>query len=120
MYTKSSAKAAKHEWTSHAENLGDLSNIGLQVFMPIGGANFTSIACAQLDCATFILLPASNIIFSLASFPIKTQPLPFAELSASIASLCAVSWNLFKAWQVRADEIGDAVVELRKALKAKT
>ena len=76
MYTKSGAKGSKHEWAANTNKLGILSYVSTQLFTSIGGTHFSSVTCPMLDCATFLHLPATHVLFSLAPFDILTQPLP--------------------------------------------
>jgi hypothetical protein len=85
MYTKSGAKASKHEWTADADKLGTLSYVSTQLCV-IGGTHFSSVVCPKLDCATFLHLPATHILFSLWPFYILTQPLPLT-MTALITAL---------------------------------
>lgn len=118
MYTKTDAKGAKHEWIASTDQLGALSNISLQVFSPTGRGRFTSIACPDFGDSTFLHLPMTHIIFSLASFPIQVQPMPF-ELASSLISLCPTSQALFVSWQSQAEPLEAAVNQLQGFLRLK-
>jgi hypothetical protein len=116
MYMKSGAKTSKHKWTANTDTLGILSYVSTQLFVSIGGTHFSSVACQQLDCATFLHLPATHILFSLAPFDILTQPLPLTT-SAFITALGPGPSSLLKTWQSQALEAADAVEALRGILK---
>lgn len=117
IYTKSGAKAARHEWTDSVTSVGSISYASLQVYASFGGPNFSSVACDQLDCATFLHLPAVNIIFSFASYAIQIQPLPRG--TGSIVNLCQTSRAIFRQWQLQTSSIEDAVQALQAALRVK-
>lgn len=89
----------RHEWMEHTDQLGTISYISVQVYAPVGGRSFSSVACRDLDCATFLHVSAAHIIFSLASYSISKQSLPLSGASSSIVGLCPATHVLFKAWQ---------------------
>jgi hypothetical protein len=116
MYTKSGAKASKHEWAADTDKLGILSYVSAQLFVSIGGTHFSSVACPKLDCATFLHLPATHILFSLAPFDILTQPLPLTT-TAFITALGPGPYSLLRNWQQQGSAAAGAVDELRRILK---
>lgn len=117
IYTKSGAKAAKHEWTPKVHDVGAISYVSIQVYAPVGGQNFSSIACHELDCATFLHLPAAHVLFSLASYSVDKIPLPLSGPAAWIIHICPASTEIFKAWQAMRDEVASATRALQAALK---
>jgi hypothetical protein len=117
IYTKTGAKAAKHEWIPKVHDVGAISYVSIQVYAPVGGRNFSSIACHDLDCATFLHLPAAHVLFSLASYSINKHPLPLSGSAAWIIHICPASADIFKAWQDMRDEVTSATRALQAALK---
>lgn len=93
------------------------------MFVPLARGKFTSIACAELDCSGFAHLPPAHILFSLATFPIQVQPLPFAELTSSVLSLGQSTWAMFDAWKAREDNgqlaavVSDLQVQLKRRIR---
>ncbi|KDQ08081.1 hypothetical protein BOTBODRAFT_180218 [Botryobasidium botryosum FD-172 SS1] len=72
IYTKTATKGAKHEWTPKVTNLGQVSNLGIQLCVPLDGTSFTTVACPMLGCATFLLVPTTHLLFSISpSIPTK-------------------------------------------------
>lgn len=120
IYTKSSAKAAKHEWTPKVHDVGAISYVSIQVYAPVGGRNFSSIACHELDCSTFLHLPAAHVLFSLASYTIDKHTLPLSGPAAWIIHICPASADIFKGWQNMRDEVASATRALKSALKRNT
>lgn len=121
IYTNSGAKGANHEWTPSVDHLGSVSYVSLRMFAQLSRAKFTSVVCAELDCSSFVHLPPTHILFSLATFPIQVQPLPFAELTSSILSLDPSTWAIFEAWKSNNNngEVTAAVARLQARLKSK-
>lgn len=122
IYTNTGAKGANHEWTASADHLGSLSYLSLQMFAPLSWAKFTSVMCAELDCSSFAHLPPTHVLFSLATFPIQVQPLPFAELTCSILSVGQSTWAMLEAWRSRNahGEISAAVTQAQVQLRRRT
>jgi len=87
---------------------------------PIGGPSFSSIACRELDCATYLHLPASQILFSLATYHINQQQLPLSGASSSLFTLCPESWSLFKKWYSVGPQVAAAVHLLGVDVKKRT
>ena len=117
MYTKSGAKASKHKWTADADKLGTLSYMSTQLFVSIRGTHFSSVACLKLDCATFLHLPVTHILFSLAPFDILTQPLPLTMM-VFITALGPRLYSLLRNWQQQSSAAACAVDELWRILKS--
>lgn len=79
MYTKGSYSGAKYESISEAHSVGLSSNVYVKVYASFAGAIFTSIACPTLACATYLQIPRTHIVFSLASYPIERQDITSAD-----------------------------------------
>ena len=100
--------------------VGAISYVSLQAYAPVGGPSFSSIACRELDCATYLHLPASQILFSLATYHINLQQLPLSGPSSSLVTLCPESWSLFKKWYSVGPEVAGAVHSLGLDVKKRT
>lgn len=120
IYTKSGAKAANHDWAESVQSVGEILYISLRIFAPVGGAMFSSIACRELDCATYMHLPAKQVLSSLATYPINRQQLPLSGPSSSLVTLCPDSWSLFKSCCSVAAEVATAVHALGLDVKKST
>ncbi|KAF5370922.1 hypothetical protein D9615_009812 [Tricholomella constricta] len=71
IYSKGSGKGAKHEWVPQINNLGVASYVYVRKFVPLAGNTvFSALACQQLSSATFLQIPRTHLLFSLASHPI--------------------------------------------------
>lgn len=116
LYTRSSARDSRHEWTSLTEKLGILSYVSIQVFESIGGAHYSSTACRKLGSSTFLHLPSTNILFSLSLFNIAVQPLPLAP-AAFIATPNHGALSAVRSWKGQVYDAKLAVEDLRKSVR---
>ena len=86
----------------------------------LGGPSFSSIVCCELDCAMYLHLLASQILFSLATYFINWQQLPLSCPLSSLVTLCLKSWSLFKKWYSVRPEVAGAVHSLGLDVKKRT
>lgn len=117
LYTRSSARDSRNEWTASTDKLGILSYVSVQVFESIGGVHYSSTACRELGSSTFVHLPSTNVSFSLSSFNVTIQPLPLAP-AAFIATLNHGALSVVRSWEARVHDVKLAVEDLRKSMRA--
>jgi hypothetical protein len=118
MYTKTSAKAAKREWNARVTNVGTASNIAIQVYQSFFANTFTTATRPALSSSTFLLVPDSQILFSLQSFVIgKGQMTTPSQGSVSVAMLDNAAFLLWKKWVGVEKAAREAVKELTKRAK---
>jgi len=80
MYTNSGARRANHDWVPTVESVGAPSYIVVQAYCCQFLQMYSTLACPKLDCVTFLCVPHSHILFSLASVNLQIQQskvLPF-------------------------------------------
>lgn len=117
IYTKTAAKNAKHGWIPEVTSLGAVSNVGIQVCIPFNGNLFTTVACPKLGCATFLLVPATQVLFSLSpSVPGKQQISTGRGHKFTLVTFEQSSIELYARWVDRTHEVADAIASLRKVL----
>lgn len=123
MYTKSDGRGAKHDWTESATSMGALSYLSLQVYAPFFGANYTTAACPRLGgLATFVHVPPTHLVFSLAPFraAIKVEKQTLADgAMLNTASLCTEAEKILLAFTKRKHTVGACITQLCKTLKRK-
>ncbi|KAG6915048.1 hypothetical protein DXG01_013714 [Tephrocybe rancida] len=78
MYTKANFRGAKHEAARELKSVGHASYIYIQLYTSFG-PYFTSLACQPLSSSTFLQIPRTHIIFSLAGYAIAKQELRNAD-----------------------------------------
>lgn len=69
MYSKGPGRGGKHEWVSAVDNIGVTSYINIQAYLLLAGTPVvSSISCIPLACTTFLRVPPSHILLSLAEY----------------------------------------------------
>ncbi|KAI0054490.1 hypothetical protein BV25DRAFT_1922630 [Artomyces pyxidatus] len=99
MYTNSGARGARHEWISSARSVGIPSYINIRVYRHSHGNSYTSLACTSLGCATFLRIPRTHIIFSLATAShafVRVDTRTDAGHPFGFVTLCAFSQGILK------------------------
>jgi hypothetical protein len=120
IYTKGDTRTANHSWIPLAENIGTPSKVGVQIYTHFTGSTYSSNTCKELDCSTFLHVPRTHIIFSLASFTaITTSTIGVSSRTINAATLCDGSAQLFLMLQLKRQEIGLAVSMLTTLFKRK-
>lgn len=67
MYTNSGARGAAHEWIDTITSVGEPSYIAVQAFRSSHSTTYTSALCSALGSATFLLIPRTHVLLSLAA-----------------------------------------------------
>ena len=94
--TQANHKGAKHEWLPSTDSVGIPSYINIQVYRYLTQNVFSSVACAILHCSTFLLIPATYILFSLASCSqITRQDLSTNGHPLILITFCSFSLSMF-------------------------
>ncbi|KAJ6528169.1 hypothetical protein B0H19DRAFT_1083694 [Mycena capillaripes] len=90
------AKNTNHDWVPSVDSVGAPSYIYVQTYRPLGGGFFTSMSCEKLGCPTFLQIPRTHILFSLASFSgIHRQEV---NPQLTFVTLCKESFALYEAF----------------------
>ncbi|KAJ7683601.1 hypothetical protein B0H17DRAFT_1137725 [Mycena rosella] len=119
LYTKNT----NHDWIPAAMSVGTPSYVYASVYLPFAGATFTSMFCPSLACGTFLRIPRTHILFSLASFAaaIQRQDLRTADgYPHALVTLCAKSQALYDTLRANQNSLFSAVVQLVQMVKSKT
>ncbi|KAJ7508549.1 hypothetical protein B0H11DRAFT_2304702 [Mycena galericulata] len=114
------SKNTHHDWIPLATSIGTPSYIYIRVYRPFGGALFSSMSCPKLACSTFLQIPCTHILFSLASFSqIQRQDITTANHPLTLVTLCQTSMALFEAFHKERNALQSALKELGKKSKSK-
>jgi hypothetical protein len=119
MHTNSGARGAKYEWIDSTNSIGKPSYIAIQIFRPFRGAIFSSNACESLDCPTFLRIPRTHVLFSLASLKslITVQNLSTDGTITQLVTLPSLAMQIFKCLKSKQGHVGAAVKTLCQLLK---
>ncbi|KAJ7151882.1 hypothetical protein C8R43DRAFT_1067439 [Mycena crocata] len=116
MYTKNT----NHDWIPQTTSVGTPSYVYVLVYKQVGGPLFTSMSCATLACPTYLQIPRSHLLFSLASFTgIDRQAIASAGHPLTLLTLCADSFSLLQSFHVRRQVLQGCVLDLSKKAKSK-
>ncbi|KAG7095217.1 hypothetical protein E1B28_005992 [Marasmius oreades] len=113
MYSKGNYKGARHEDVSEVKNVGVLSYIYVRTYTLLGHNTFTTMSCPQLNSETFLQIPRTHLLLSLASFSINKQPLATSEFSIIILDSAATALHTQHSRSIIG--IGQAVQHLVRA-----
>ena len=121
-YSKSAARSSKHCWVESSTSLGTLSYISVQVFTQFMGERYFSLSsCGSLSTATFIHVPPTHFLLSLA--PLQnaievTEGLALGNITDfTVAVLCQNSSRLLNSIRARGQDVDRCVGQLCKDLK---
>lgn len=120
MYSKSSARAANHDWVANVNNIGVASYINIQTFSPVypGARMLSSVSCPSLRCATFLRVPPSHVILSLGAYtPNLVRQEIVGITPVTLVTLCQTSGALLDSVQMRQMEFQSAVQEVVSLVK---
>ncbi|KAJ7077204.1 hypothetical protein C8R43DRAFT_1083442 [Mycena crocata] len=116
MYTKNT----NHDWIPQTTSVGTPSCVYVLVYKQVGGPLFTSMSCATLACPTYLQIPRSHLLFSLASFTgIDRQAITSAGHPLTLLTLCADSFSLLLSLHERRQVLQGCVLDLSKKAKSK-
>lgn len=116
MYTKN----AHHDWIPLANRVGTPSYVYIKVYRQIGGRLFSSMSCQRLACSSFLQIPRTHILFSLASYSeIQRQDVPETSHPLTLVTLSEASLALFEAFHSRRNALNLSIKELDKRAKSK-
>jgi hypothetical protein len=122
MYSKGNGKGAKHEWVPSINNLGLASYIYVRKFAPLAGHTlFTSLTCQELSSPSFLQIPRSHLLLSLASYSVSraAQPIMANGSSFSMVTLCPASSLLFSTISGHQDALYESVKVLKFLMASK-
>jgi hypothetical protein len=96
--------------------------VGVQIYTQFTGSTYSSNACKELDCATFLHVPHTHLIFLLASFTTTTTTgtINIASKTIDTATLCDNLARLLLMPQMKQQDIGAAVTSLEKLCRQKS
>lgn len=115
MYSKSSARAANHDWVARLNNIGVASYINIQVYAPLypGAHLLSSVSCPSLRSATFLRVPPSHVILSLGAYtPNFVRQEVVGITPITLVTLCPISGALLELVQIRRLQFRSAVQEV--------
>ncbi|KAI0060330.1 hypothetical protein BV25DRAFT_977826 [Artomyces pyxidatus] len=122
LYTHTGARGVMHEWAPAARSIGDPSYINVQVYRKMYGNTYTSVSCQSLGCATFLRIPRTHFIFSLAtaSASITRKDVQTdAGHPFSFVTLCSFSSALVTSLSTRSADLSLAVLQLQDMMSSK-
>lgn len=113
MYSQSSYRGAKHEWLPSIDSVGTPSYINIQVFRPFANNIYSSLSCPTLHCSTFLRIPGTHILFSLASCTnIMRQKISSANgHPVSLITLCQFSIGILDKLRVRTELVSTLIID---------
>lgn len=116
IYSKTGGRNSPHEWVSSLASIGEASYVYVQVygFYPaLGTAVLSSMSCPSLNCTTFLRIPPTHIIVSMASFTgIQRQNITSASSAIRLIALCEGSGRLFAIIKDREKVFAGVITEL--------
>ncbi|VDC00173.1 unnamed protein product [Peniophora sp. CBMAI 1063] len=98
MYTNSGTKGATHNYTPQISSVGAPSYVGAQVFTPAYGNVYQSIACPTLHATTFMHVPRTHIMLSLARDCALISTNPVTKGSRPLTLCYLGEWSNSKTW----------------------
>jgi hypothetical protein len=120
MYTTSAARNAQHQWVPSITSVGMPSYVNIQVYRAFSGDTFSSLLCSSLGCNTYLRVPRTHLLFSLASCPVsRTENQTPAGQSYVLITPSPFAVGKLKLLQVKVNEIYMLVRELKRMLKGK-
>ncbi|KAJ7716106.1 hypothetical protein DFH07DRAFT_785479 [Mycena maculata] len=113
------SKNTNHDWIAQTTSVGTPLYIYVQVYRLVGGDLFTSMACQSLGTSSFLQIPRTHLLFSLASFS-KIQRQDVASKDpVTLVTLCADSLALYQAFHRARSALQVSIQELSKSAKSK-
>ncbi|KAJ2915314.1 hypothetical protein MD484_g5089, partial [Candolleomyces efflorescens] len=119
MYSKGPGKNSKHEWIKSMDKLGVASYIYVRKLSAMAGDSvFTSLTCPTLSSPTYLQIPRTHLLFSLASFSqsISIQSISVNGNDFNLVNLCSISAGLFNVFNSNCDELYEALKVLLRSL----
>lgn len=113
------SKSTNHDWIPLANSVGTPSYIYVQAYQPFGGAMFSSMCYQKLSCSTFLQIPRTHILFSLASFPRIQRQEVAGDNPVLLVTLCKDSFELYEAFHRQRNALHLSIQELGKKAKSK-
>lgn len=120
MYAQGNYKGAKNEWLPSMDSIGVPSYINVQAYWTFTHNIFSLLACLTLHCPTFLHIPATHMLFSLATCSqITYQDLTTANGHPLILiNLCSFLLGMFQTLSAQSGIIKTLVNNLIKQLKS--
>ncbi|KAF6742271.1 hypothetical protein DFP72DRAFT_1022703 [Ephemerocybe angulata] len=119
MYSRGNGKNAKHDWVPQIDNLGLASYIYVLKYIPMAGHSvFTALACPQLASPSFIQVPRTHLLFSLALYDSidRSQSISISGRRFGLITLCPNASSLFTALENRRHSLVQIVAEFKRLL----
>ena len=90
----------------------------MRIYQPLAPDLLSSASCAALGCQSFTQIPSTNVIFSLASYPLTCIPIPENQ-PRILVTLGPAAAKLWTDLQEQLKDILAAVKALRKMKRGK-
>ncbi|KAJ7461042.1 hypothetical protein FB451DRAFT_1371356 [Mycena latifolia] len=113
------SKNTHHDWIPFAPSVGTPSYIYVRVYRQFAGSLFSSLSCQKLGTSTFLQIPRTHILFSLASFKIQREDVLTAAHPLTLLTLGKDSMVLFDAFHEDRNALHLAIAELARTSKSK-
>ena len=109
----------RHAPVKHADALGGLSYLGVQVFSRHKPSVMTSNSCATLGTSTFTHVPPANIIFSFTSYKITRKVVNDGDGNVTYLTLDKPAKKIFDSLQPKLSMLVATVKAIRNPPKPK-
>ncbi|KAI0690476.1 hypothetical protein BC835DRAFT_1307880 [Cytidiella melzeri] len=122
LYTKNNSRASKHAWTHSVDSIGMPLYVAVQTYTVFTGSTYSSNSCKSLDCPTFLNVPRTHVVFSLASFErtILTHTISLGAQEIDTVTLCTESTQLLLTLTLRQDDLSKSIKRLCELCKRST
>jgi len=121
MYTTSGARNAQHQWIASITSVSISSYVNIQVYRRFSGDTLSSLSCGLLGCSTFLRIPRTHTLLSLASctIPRLDQATPAGQ-PYTLITPPSFAMETLKLLQTRAANILLMVKDLKKLVNGQT
>ncbi|KZV90016.1 hypothetical protein EXIGLDRAFT_771222 [Exidia glandulosa HHB12029] len=114
LYTRTSGR---HASSTKIQALSSASYISLQLYVPFSRGSWTSIACTQLGCPTFIQIPPNNVVFAFDTFKISRSTVELGGRTIRTLIPDAKVVEIINTLQAKAKQLHAAVKAHKAAMK---
>ena len=119
-YTTSGARNAQHQWVPSITSVGVPLYVNIQVYRTFSGDTLSNLSCLSLGCNTYLHVPRTHLLFSLASYSISHAEYQTpAGQTYILITPSSFAIDILKVLQVRVAKIDVLVKELKRMLKGK-
>lgn len=120
MYSQSYYRGAQHEAVTELKSSGLPSYVYIQVYAPFSGAIMSSLSCPSLATTTFLQIPRTHILFSLASYGMSWTEVTSADAHLfTMLTLGPETFAIFSTFLRHAHDFKTAVQVLKGLLSSR-